>query len=267
MLDDVSRILLASVVIGCGPGASHPSAPEMPPAATTDCYAGMSTGMGQSSHTIARRTVDPVAKTITEDVTHDNAGPHGAKSFHVVMTVDGAHFTMNETGGAFTGTGSLVGQPWQWTSWTSVSQIANTSITVESHDELTSYGMKADKQIKQDGKLIATSADELRAFECAQWDDAKTAMLAPVVDRPRCERACRQFATLKFWQHADDEIAALPPADQAAARAAKTDDFATKLAAGLETCVTSCLSANNPEQTACWGDATTVEQLARCDQS
>ena len=241
--------------------------PEPPPAARTDCYAGLSTGMGQSSHTIARRTVDPVAKTITEDVSHDNAGPHGANSFHVVMTVDGDQFTMTETGGAFAGTGSLVGQPWQWTSWSSVSQIANTSITVESHDELTSSGMKAEKQIKQDGKLVATTVDDLRAFECAQWDDARTALLAPVADKPRCERACRNFATLKFWERADGEIAALPQADRAAARAAKADELATKVAAGIDVCVSSCLSANNPEQTACWGDAKTVAQLSACDAS
>jgi hypothetical protein len=264
----LALVLLLPLVIAAGcSAANHPTPLETAPAAHTDCYAGTSTGMGQGSHTIARRTVDPVAKTITEDVSHDNAGPHGARSFHVVMTVDGDHFTMKETAGAFAGTGSLVGQPWQWTSWSSVSQIAGTAITVESHDELTSYGMKAEKQIKQDGKVIATTVDDLRAFECAQWDDAKTALLTPVADKPRCEQACRNFATLKFWQHADDEISALPQADQAAARAAKADELATKLAAGLDTCVSACFAANNPEQTACWGDATTVEQLAKCDAS
>jgi hypothetical protein len=223
--------------------------------------------MGQSSHTIARRTVDPEAKTITEDVSHDHAGPQGSRSFHVVMTVDGDHFTMSETGGAFTGTGSLVGQRWQWTAWSSVLQIANTSITVESHDELTSVGMKAEKQIKQDGKLVGKTVENLRAFECAQWDDAKTALLASQVDKPRCERACRNFATLKFWQHADVDIAALPQADQAAAHAAKADELASKLAAGIDFCVDSCVSANNAEQTTCWGDATNAEQLSACDAS
>lgn len=252
------------VAIGCS-AASHPAQPATAPTASTDCFAGVSTGMGQTSHTIARRTVDPVARTITEDVSHDNAGAHGAKSFHVVMTVDGDRFTMTESGGAFTGTGSLVGEPWQWRSWSSVSQIPATSITVESHDELTSAGMTATKQITQGGKLIATTTDDLKPFDCAQWDEAKIALTTPVLDRATCNRACRNFATLKFWHHADVEISALPPADQPAAHAAQAEELAGKLAAGVETCIATCLSANNPDQTACWGAATTVDELATCD--
>src|SRR5882724_3071643 len=106
----VHLLPILAIAAGCS-GASRPSTLEVAPTARTDCYAGVSTGMGQSSHTIARRIVDPATRTITEDVRHDSAGAHGAKSFHVVMTVDGDHFTMTESSGAFTGTGSLVGDP------------------------------------------------------------------------------------------------------------------------------------------------------------
>lgn len=221
--------------------------------------------MGQRSQTIARRIVNPAAKTITEDISHDRVSTRGSPSFHVVMAVDGDHFTMTETTGAFTGTGTLVGQPWQWTSWSSVSQIANTTITVESHDELTATGLRAQKQIKQDGKVIATTVDDLRAFECAQWDDAKAALLTPVLDRPSCDRACRNYATLKFWDRAEPALSALPEADRAAAHAAKATELADQLAAGIETCIGTCLASNNPRQAACWGDATSVAQLAACD--
>lgn len=257
--------LLPMLAIAACSGASRPSTREVAPTAHTDCYAGVSTGMGQSSHTIARRIVDPATRTITEDVSHDSAGAHGAKSFHVVMTVDGDHFTMTESSGAFTGTGTLVGEPWQWTSWSSVSQIANTSITVESHDELTSTGLKAEKRIKQDGKVVATTVDNLRAFECAQWEDAKTALTTPVLDGRLCERACRNFATLKFWEHADVEISAKAEADRTAARAAMAEELAAKVAAGIDSCTTSCLASNNAKQAACWADATAVAQLAACD--
>ena len=257
------RTLLATVLVACS-GSNHPVTPPAP-TATTDCYAGLSAGMGQSARTIARRTVDPAAKTITEDVSHDNAGAHGARSFHVVMTIDGDHFTMTETNNAFTGTGTLVGEPWQWTSWTSTSQIPSTTITVESHDELTATGLKTTKHIKQAGKLMATTTDELKPFDCAQWADAAASLAVPILDKTTCDRACRNFATLKFWEHADLEISALPPADQAAAHAAKADELATKLGAGVDTCITACLGANNPEQTACWGTATTPAELAACD--
>jgi len=51
--------------------------------------------------------------------------------------VDGDQFTMVEAGGAFTGSGFLVGDPWRWTSWSSTSEIPHTGITVTSEDELT----------------------------------------------------------------------------------------------------------------------------------
>jgi hypothetical protein len=260
--------LAVLVVAGCTAG-THPVAPATNPTATTstttECYAGLSTGMGQHTRTIARRTVDPVAKQIIEDVSHDDAGAHGAKSFHVVMSVDGDHFAMTEAGGAFTGTGTLVGEPWQWTSWTSISQIPDSPITVESHDEITPTGMKATKQIKQSGTVVATTTDELKSFDCAQWDEAKVALTTPAPDNTSCERACRNFATLKFWQHVDTEIAALPTGDQAAARARKQQEFTTMLDAGIGACIAQCLGANNAERIACMANATKADELGACD--
>ena len=218
----MNRILLVMPwLVGCAGPAALPPAPPALPAATTVCYAGRSTGMGQRARTIARRTVDPAARQITEDVSHDDAGSHGARSFHVVMAVVGDHFTMTETGGAFRGTGTLVGDPWRWTSWTSTSEIPKAGITVESDDEVTPTALKATKQIKKDGKLLATTTEELASFDCADWDKVKAALAVPALDTAACERACRNFATLKYWQGADAAISALPATQQAAARTQK----------------------------------------------
>ena len=246
-------VFMFSLAAAC---SSHPptTSPVAAPVASTACYAGYSSGMGQRARTIARRTVDPAAHQIIEDRSHDDAGAHGAKSFHVVMTVDGDHFTMTESGGAFSGTGTLVGEPWQWSAWTSVSQIPNAGITIESSDELTSAGMKATKQIKKDGKLLATTTDELQTIDCADWDSVKAALAVPILDRAACDRACRNFATLKFWDH-------IGPDDHAPHEA----ELASKLEAGLPACVTQCLAANNPTQTACMGAATSVADLAACE--
>lgn len=222
--------------------------------------------MGQSANTIARRVVDPKTRTITEDLSRDGGDARGAKSFHVVMTVDGDRFTMTESSGAFTGSGSLVGEPWQWTSWRSTSKITNTTIEVESQDQLTPSGLISQKTIKQAGATIGTTRDELKSFDCAHWDEARSALATPVLDRAACEHACRNFATLKYWEHADLEISVLPPSEQAAARAAKLEDFTAKLAAGLDSCIAGCLAANNAEQTACWANAKTAAQLAACEQ-
>lgn len=260
-------VVLPLVLLGCSaPPPVAPVAPVAgpPPAASTTCYAGVSRGMGQTARTIARRTVDPAARRILEDVTREEAGPRGPQSFHVVFEVDGDHFTMTETGGAFTGSGTLAGEPWRWTSWTSTAKIPHTTIEVESDDELTPIGLKAAKQIRRDGKVIATTAEELQTFDCAEWATYEAALAVPVLDAAACERACRNYATLRFWQRADGELAALPEAARADARSRKTAELADKLAPGVADCASQCLAANNATQTACMGAATTVDALTAC---
>jgi hypothetical protein len=261
----MKRLALSLTLAAC----THPRGPTAPaaplPAASTTCYAGTSTGMGQTARTIARRTVDPAAKQITEDVSHDDGGAHGAKSFHVVMAVEGDRFTMTEASNAFHGAGTLVGEPWRWTSWSSTSEIPNTGITVSSDDELTDTGMTATKRIMRDGKELATTRDVLTTFDCADWDKAVAALALPPLASGGCERACKNFAQLKYWANAEPEIAALPEADRAAARAEKAAEMSAKIDAGLEACVASCVSANNVTQTACLAQAASVADLAACE--
>lgn len=259
--------LVAVVLFACSGPAKPPVAPAGPlPAASTICYAGVTVGMGQRSRTVARRTVDPGAGTIVEDVSHDDAGAHGAKSFHVVMQVQGDRFTLTEAGGAFTGTGTLVGEPWRWTSWTSTSQIAKAGIEVDSDDELTAKGMKATKEIKKDGKVLATTSEELATFDCAGWDKAVALLAVPALDAAGCERACRNYATLKYWAVTEAVIAARPEAEREAARKEKLAELATKLDAGLASCTSQCLAADNAVQTACIAAAKTSDALGTCDR-
>ena len=253
-------------VLGCSGPAKPPVAPAALPAASTACYAGVTIGMGQRARTIARRTIDPAAGQIIEDVSNDDAGAHGARSFHVVMKVAGDQFTMTESSGAFTGSGTLAGDPWRWTSWMSTAQIPKAGIEVSSDDELTPKGMKATKEIRKDGKVLATTTEELATFDCADWDKAEAELAVPVLDAAACERACRNYATLKYWSAADPALAQLPEGEREAARRQKTADLAAKLDAGLASCRDQCLTANNAKQTACMGGATTVEAIAACDQ-
>jgi hypothetical protein len=253
------------VIIGCSGPAKPPVAQPLPAASTT-CYAGLAIGMGQRARTVAKRTVDPAAGQIIEDVSHDDAGAHGARSFHVVMKVSGDQFTMEETSGAFTGSGSLAGDPWRWTSWSSTSQIPKAGIEVSSDDELTPKGMKATKEIKKDGKVLATTTEELATFDCANWDKAVAELAVPALDAAACERACRNYATLRYWAAADAEIAQRPAAERDAVRRQKTEELAAKLEAGLGACTDQCVAANNAVQTACMAGATTVDAASACNQ-
>jgi hypothetical protein len=260
---------LLSLLVGCSrpsaAAAQAPSVPAAPPATSTVCYAGLTTGLGQRARTVMRRTVDPTARQIVEDVRHGDAAAHRVTQFHAVKDVTGDQFTMKETGGAFTGTGTLTGEPWRWTSWTSTSQLPGAGIEVESDGELTETGIKIADQIRKDGHVVGTTAEQLKPFDCAEWDKATAMLATPVLDRDACDRACRNYASLKYWSVADREIASLPPGARDDARKQKSAELATKLEAGMATCVTRCLSADNAAQTACMGDAKSLEQLAACD--
>jgi hypothetical protein len=262
-----SRLVgLLSMLVGCSrPAAPARAVPAAPPAKTTLCYAGLTTGLGQRARTVMRRTVDPPARQIVEDVSHGDSGSHRVTQFHVVMDVAGDQFTMKEAGGAFTGTGTLAGEPWRWTSWTSTSQLAGATIEVESDGELTGAGIHIANQIRKDGKVVGTTAEQLKPFDCAEWDKATATLATPVLDRDACDRACRNYASLKYWGVAEGEIASLPPAARDEARKQKSAELATKLESGMASCVAQCLSADNATQTACMGDAKSLEQLAACD--
>ncbi len=236
--------------LGCSGGAR--AVPPQPPAATlpapsTHCYAGVSSGMGQQTRTVARRTMNPAAGEIIEDVSNDDQGAHGQNHFHVVMTVTGDAFTMAETGGAFAGTGTLEGEPWAWTSWRSVATIPNAGIEVTSSDDVTPSGMVASKEIRQGGKVVATTHEELKAFECAKYDAAIAELSVAPVDPAVCERACRNYASLKL-----------------AAAGKPADEIDAMIASGLGECVQQCVAANNGKQTTCLAEASTVTDASGC---
>src|SRR5512143_2646741 len=103
----MKRIAVALLCgLGCSGSSIPPSAPPLAPveraapaAPTTVCYAGVSSAGDHQARTIARRTVDPAAGQIVEDVGHSETGTYGTRRFHVVMDVDGDRFRMKETGG------------------------------------------------------------------------------------------------------------------------------------------------------------------------
>ena len=270
----MKRIAVAlSFWLGCSgpsiPPSVSPSAPPpvdraVPAAPTTVCYAGVSSAGDHQARTIARRTVDPAARQIVEDVSHSETGTYGTRRFHVVMNVDGDHFTMKEAGGAFTGTGTLVGEPWRWTSWTSVSQVPEAGVEVESRDELTPTGIQATKQIRKDGKVVTTAVERLEAFDCAEWDTAEAELAAPVLDEALCDHACRDYATVMYWSTADAEIARLSPEAHDEARKQKAAALGPKLEAGIPACVTQCLESHNLAQVACMDRATSAPALRAC---
>ena len=83
-------------------------------------------------------------------------------------------------------------------------------------------------------------------------------------DPDKCDRACRNYAELVFWDGANAEIEKLPVAERDAARKQKMAEFANNLARGVDLCTSKCVSANNKEDTDCLIGAKTATAAKAC---
>jgi hypothetical protein len=92
-------------------------------------------------------------------------------------------------------------------------------------------------------------------------------VLAGACSRPSpsdCEAAVRNWFTLVYWDEAEKEIAAAPPAERDALRKAKADDKDQKLASGLDLAIRQCRSARDHDGVKCMKAATTGAQARAC---
>ena len=79
-----------------------------------------------------------------------------------------------------------------------------------------------------------------------------------------CEEGIRNWFTLIYWEDAEKEIAAAPPAQRDAVRAAKLADRDAKLAEGLDLSVRQCRSARDFDGVTCMKNARTATQARGC---
>lgn len=180
---------------GCGGKTKSTSTPS-PTTKQVQCYVGTTDMFSPDDKKVKtqsariKRTLDPVANFIEEnvDVSDDPTFPVGkTESFDVGMTVTSAvppatvaTFTMVERNAAFTGTGTLTGEPWQWMAWHSTStmrSVGNTdanpaapmgAITVESNDTLNGDTLNATKSIAMNGTVVMTTKESYQRVTCWQ---------------------------------------------------------------------------------------------------
>lgn len=80
----------------------------------------------------------------------------------------------------------------------------------------------------------------------------------------KCEKACRNYHELTFWERADAEIAAAPGEKRDELRKAKMAQLSNDLVNGIDMCSSKCMSANNDTQTDCLIAAKTAQQVKAC---
>jgi hypothetical protein len=86
-------------------------------------------------------------------------------------------------------------------------------------------------------------------------------------DLAKCDLACRNYATLLYWQLSDAEINAAPAAQRDTLRRKKLAEFDAKLENGVDMCVNQCASANNTETIDCMIEAKSGSAAKACSAS
>lgn len=79
-----------------------------------------------------------------------------------------------------------------------------------------------------------------------------------------CDEALRNYARLQYWEKAEVEIAAAPPAERDALRKTKIAEHDTMVEDGLTMAISQCRAARDFEGVKCMKEAHTAAQARAC---
>lgn len=79
-----------------------------------------------------------------------------------------------------------------------------------------------------------------------------------------CDKGCRNYFALKYWEDQDKLIAAAPEDERAKMREEAELLEEKRLLQNLDLCVTKCKSGATSERANCWAKATSVAELEKC---
>jgi hypothetical protein len=176
------------VLVGCPTATTvapetAPPPTEPLPAAETLCYRGMShfsapdgTSLGNGG-VMARRTVDPAASRIVEEVVeYDSPNEEPPAERVLEATVEGDRFTFDFEGGR--GSGTLTGEPWAWTAWRSETTLAD-GMRVVSQDEASGRDIAFRQQVFDPaGAPVVAVEGMLNRIRCEEWETLRPLALS-----------------------------------------------------------------------------------------
>src|SRR5689334_20301168 len=79
-----------------------------------------------------------------------------------------------------------------------------------------------------------------------------------------CDKACRNYFTLHYWEDADKEIAKAPPEQREAIRKQKVEALEERMQNGLGMCTSQCKEAADGDESKCMINAKTVKEIEAC---
>ena len=122
---------------------------------------------------LVRRSLFPQESRFTEELINIADGT----THFVTMDVDAAAGTLTLAfeDGSYTGTGTLTGDPWEWTGWQTTSTAQEDGSTVESTDTLSADELVVDKLGKDPSGADEWTAHEVFAVvAAAEWQQLRS---------------------------------------------------------------------------------------------
>jgi hypothetical protein len=79
-----------------------------------------------------------------------------------------------------------------------------------------------------------------------------------------CDKACRNYFTLHYWEEADKEIEKAPAAERDAVRKQKVEALDPRMQKELGMCLSQCREASSDKEAKCMIEAKTVKAVEDC---
>jgi hypothetical protein len=114
---------------------------------------------------------------------------------------------------------------------------------------------------------VARPADAAAAAPAPAPVAPAPAPVAIAVTADLCERSCRNYVTLSYWNKHDPQLAAVPADQRERRRADLTEQLATIIGNGLQQCIEQCTASNNVDQVTCMATAASYDAVRKCAES
>jgi hypothetical protein len=79
-----------------------------------------------------------------------------------------------------------------------------------------------------------------------------------------CDKGCRNYFELHYWERANAEIAAAPAEEREALRQKKQAEFEPRMMQNLDLCVQKCRSGADEDRVKCWIAAKSTAEVKKC---
>jgi len=79
-----------------------------------------------------------------------------------------------------------------------------------------------------------------------------------------CDKACRNYFTLHYWEESDKQLANTPPERRDALRQQMVEKLEPRMQTELGMCVSQCREASGDKEATCMIQAKTVKDVEAC---